>query len=178
MDRVDSPAHTARSSSVAAGYAAEVEEPDVDPLLEPDVGGAPEPDGGVPDSEPDPLPMSGQFLVEPDPELELEFEPEVPLLELAEGVVPAVPDVELVPELPVVVDVVAASATSAPPARRPDVSALTASTLRRRMCMGGLPFCVPGAPAPCEPVPQTVRSGSGRSRRATWTGAPSHATNG
>ena len=39
-------------------------------------------------------------------------------------------DVELVPvlpELPVVVDVVAALATSAPPARRPDVSAPVAS---------------------------------------------------
>ena len=119
--------------------------------------------------------MSGQFLVEPDPELELE--PEVPLLGLDEGVVAEVPDVEPLPELPVAVDVVAASATSAPPARRPDVSAPTARTLRRRICIGVLPFCVLGAPAPCEPVVQTLRSGSERSRRATWTGAPSHATN-
>jgi len=163
---------------VCAGEAAEVEKPDVYPLFEPDVGGAPEPDGGAPDSEPDPLPMSGQFLVEPDPEPELEFEPEVPLVELAEGVVPAVPDVELAPELPAAVDVVAASATSAPPARRPDVSAPTASTLRRRICMVVLPFCVFGAPAPREPAGQTLRSGSVRRRRATWTGARSHATNG
>jgi hypothetical protein len=119
--------------------------------------------------------MSGQFLVEPDPELELE--PEVPLLELAEGVVAEVPDVEPEPELPVVVDVVAASAASAPPARRPDVSAPMASTLRRRICMVVVPFCVFGAPAPCEPVLQTLRSGSERRRRATWMGATSHATN-
>ena len=68
------------------GYAAEVAEPDVDPLLEPDVGGATEPDGGVPDSKRDPLPMSGQFLVEPDP--------------------------EPVPEFPVVVDAVAPTAST------------------------------------------------------------------
>jgi hypothetical protein len=153
------------------GYSAEVEEPDVAPLPEPDVGGAPAPEGGDPD--PDRLPMSGQFLVEPDPELE----PEVPLLELDEGVVAEVPDVELLPELPVAVDVVAASATSAPPARRPDVSAPTARTLRRRICISVLPFCVLGAPAPSEPVGQTLRPESGCSRRATWTGAPSHATN-
>jgi hypothetical protein len=94
--------------------------------------------------------MFGQFLVEPEPELELEPEPE--LFELDEGVVVEEPDVELVPELPVAVDVVAASATSAPPARRPDVSAVTARTLRRRIGMGVLPFCVFAAPAPCEPV--------------------------
>ena len=113
--------------------------------------------------------MSGQFLVEPDPEL--------PLLELAEGVVAEVPDVEFVPELPVVVDVVAASAARAPPARRPDVSAPTASALRRRICMAIVPFCLFGAPAPCEPVLQTLRSGSVCRRRATWTGATSYATN-
>ena len=156
------------------GYAPELAEPGVDPVPELDVGGAPEPDGGVPD--PDLLPMSGQFLVEPDPEPALE--PEVPPFELDEGVVAEEPDVVLVPELPVVVDVVAASATSALPARRPDVSALTARTLRRRMCMGVLPFCVFGAPAPCESVLQTMRPGSGCSRRATWTGASSRATNG
>jgi hypothetical protein len=149
-DRVDGPAHTARSSVAAGVYAPELEEPEVDPVPEPDVGGAPEPDGGVPDPEPDPVPMSGQFLVEPDPELAPG--PEVPLLELDDGVVGEEPDVELVPELPVAVDVVAASATSAPPARRPDVSAVTARTLRRRIGMGVLPFCVFAAPAPCEPV--------------------------
>jgi hypothetical protein len=157
------------------GYSAEDEEPDVEPLPEPEVGGAPAPDGGVPDSEPDPLPMSGQFLVEPEPELPLD--PEVPLLELDEGVVPALPEVELVPELPVAVDVVAASATSAPPARSPDVSALTASTLRTRICMIVPPFRVFGAPAPCEPVVQRLRRGAVRNSRATCTGAPSHATN-
>ena len=94
---------------------------------------------------PEPLPMSGQFLVEPDPELELEPddeldepdpEPPVPVLpefELEEGVV--VDELELAPEFPVVVDVVAALATSAPPARSPDVSAPTARTLRKRICM-------------------------------------------
>ena len=70
-DRVEDPAHTARSSVVGWGYAAEADAPDVDPLLEPDVGGAPDPDGGVPLSEPEPLPMFGQFLVEPEPEPEL-----------------------------------------------------------------------------------------------------------
>ena len=93
------------------------------------------------------MPMSGQFLVEPDPELELEPddeldepdpEPPVPVLpefelELEDGVV--VDELELAPEFPVVVDVVAALATSAPPARSPDVSAPTARTLRKRICM-------------------------------------------
>jgi hypothetical protein len=105
----------------------------------PDVGGEPEPDGGVPDSDPDPLPMSGQFLVDLEPvfELEPELDPEVPLPEVDEGVVAELPDdeLELVPELPVVVDVVAALATRAPPATRPDVNAPTARTLRRRICM-------------------------------------------
>jgi hypothetical protein len=68
----------------------------------------------VPLSELEPLPMFGQFLVEPE--------------------------LELVPELPLDVDVVAASATSAPPARFPEVSAPTATTLRTRMCMALCPF--------------------------------------
>ena len=118
--------------------------------------------------------MFGQFLVEPEPELELE--PELPLFELDEGVVVEEPDVELVPEFPEV-EVVAALATSAPPATSPEVSAPTARTLRKRMCMAGVPFCVFAAPSPCEPVLQTVRSGSVRDRRVTWTGATSHATN-
>ena len=141
---MDDPAHTARSSVVGSGYAAGGQEPGVHPLPEPDVGGAPETDGGVPDSEPDRLPRSEQFLVE----LELELVAEEP-------------DVELVPELSGVVDV------SAPPA----------STLRRRICMVVGPFCVFGAPAQCEPVRKTLRSGSECRRRATWTGATSHATN-
>jgi hypothetical protein len=136
------------------------------------VGGVPDPDGGAPLSEPEPLPMLGQFLVEPEPEPELELEPELepelPLFEADEGVVVEEPDVELVPEFPVVeVEVVAALATSAPPARSPDVSAPTARTLRKRMCMTGEPFCVSAAPSPCEPVRQTVRPGSVRDRRVT-----------
>ena len=103
----------------------------------------------------DSLPMSGQFLVEPDPELELdpELEPELELepdpedeLDEPEPVLPVfepnagdvVDELELVPEFPVVVDVVAALATSAPPARSPEVSAPTARTLRKRICMGCL----------------------------------------
>jgi hypothetical protein len=125
----------------AARYALDVE------LLSPDPDGAPDPDGGVPPCEPEPLPMSGQFLVDPDPELEPEleldpeFDPELPLFELDEGdVVEEEPDVELVPEFPEAVDVVAALATSAPPASRPEVSAPTARTLRKRMCMTDVPF--------------------------------------
>jgi hypothetical protein len=132
--------------------------PDVVPLLEPDEGGPPVPDGGVPDPEPDPLPMSGQFLVEPDPELELDPDPELdpedeldepdpvlPVFELDAGAV--VDEFELVPEFPVVVDVVAALATNAPPARSPDVSAPTARTLRKRICMSCLALsCVKRRP--------------------------------
>jgi hypothetical protein len=90
--------------------------------------------------------MLGQLWVEPELELELELpeddepleepvplapEPVLPLLVLEEGVVVD----ELVPVLPVVPEVVAALATRAPPARRPEVSAPTASTVRRRICM-------------------------------------------
>jgi hypothetical protein len=103
----------------------------------------------------EPLPMLGQFWFEPEPEPELEFElgpddgPEepglvLPVPGLPEGVLVGgllvdEPDDELVPELPVVLEV-AAAATSAPPATRPVVSAPMANTLRRRICMGGLPF--------------------------------------
>src|ERR1700722_4671588 len=106
----------------------------MDPLLELDVGGVPDPDGGVPDGALEPLPMFGQFLVEPEPE---DPDPVLPALEPGDGVVVELEvdveefDVELVPvlpELPVVADVVAALATSAPPARRPDVSAPVART--------------------------------------------------
>ncbi len=75
--------------------------------------------------------MSGQFLVEP--EAEPAPEPELPVLELDEGVF--VDELEVEPELSVAVDVVAALAASAPPARSPDVSAPMARTLRRRICM-------------------------------------------
>ena len=114
----------------------------------------PDPAGGVPVWDPEPLPMLGQLWVELEPEPALELEPEE-LLEDPELVLPVpelpelVPDagvvvdelpVELEPELPVVVEVVAALATSAPPARRPEVSAPMASTLRRRICMGVCTF--------------------------------------
>ncbi len=123
--------------------------------LELDVGGVPYPAGGVPVCEPDSLPMLGQLWVEPEPELdpvpdpelvlpddpELVLpDPEFPLLVLVDGVLVEELDVELEPELPVVVEVVAALATKAPPATRPDVSAPMASTLRSRICMGGMPF--------------------------------------
>jgi hypothetical protein len=130
------------------GGSAEGHAPEVDPLFEPDEGGPPEPDGGVPDAEPDPLPMSGQSLVEPDPELEVEPDPELepedeleepdpvlPVFALDDGVVDDGEELELLPEFPVVADVVAALATSAPPARSPEVSAPTARTLRKRICM-------------------------------------------
>jgi hypothetical protein len=111
----------------------------------------PYPAGGVPVWEPDPLPMFGQLWVEPEPELELDPElvpepelappePEFPLLVLVEGVLVEELDVELDPELPVVLGVVAALATKALPAKRPDVSAPMASTLRGRICMSGFPF--------------------------------------
>jgi hypothetical protein len=149
-------------------------EPGVDPLLEPDVGGAPDPDGGVPDGafEFEPLPMFGQFFVEPEFE---EPESVLPVLELDDGVVEDELDVEgfdvelepVFPELPVV-DVVAASATSAPPATRPDVSAPMARTLRKRICMGGCPF-LSLSTGPVEPVvircaPDLSAAAEGRGR--------------
>ncbi|HEX4434110.1 MAG TPA: hypothetical protein VH012_04730 [Acidimicrobiales bacterium] len=110
----------------------------------------------------DPLPMFGQSLVEPDPELDVDPDPDaedeledpVPVLpepvlpefELDDGVV-VDDELELVPELPDVVDVVAALATIAPPATRPEVSAPAARTLRRRICMACVPFRLGGAPA-------------------------------
>lgn len=120
--------------------------------------------------EPEPLPMSGQFLVEVEPELVPD--PELPLLEFDDGVVVDELALELVLELPVVVDVAAASAASAPPATRPDVSAPMARTLRRRMCMSVCLSSVWSA-GPFEPVLQTVRHGSERSRRTTWAGGRS-----
>lgn len=86
--------------------------------------------------------MFGQLCVDPDPVF--------PLLEVEEdeGVVVDPDeldaelelDVDVEPEFPVEPDVVAALATSAPPTTRPDVSAPTASTLRRRICMKCLSF--------------------------------------
>ena len=119
---------------------------------------------------PEPLPMLGQLRVEPelepdplDPELEPELDepllvlpdPVFPVLDPDDGVVVEEPEVESelevelepVPVLPVL-DVVAALATSAPPAKRPVVSAPIASTLRRRICMGCCPFHSCVAPAP------------------------------
>jgi hypothetical protein len=133
--------------------------PGQEPLDEPEpeegAAGAPAPGW-------DPLPMFGQFLVDPEPELlepvpllelfelpvlpefevELEvlLEPEVPDVVLVlvdpefpvDEVVPSVELVELVPEP----EVVAALATNAPPATRPEARAPAASTLRNRMCIG------------------------------------------
>ena len=118
--------------------------------------------------------MSGQFLVEPDPEPAFEPEPELPVLEPDDGVVAEEPDVdefavELVPELPelpVVVDVVAALATSAPPARRPEVNAPTARTLRRRICMADVPFRLCWSADPVGPVPAPCASDLGAT--AEW----------
>jgi hypothetical protein len=112
----------------------------------------PVPAGGVPVWEPEPLPMLGQLCVEPEPEELLEDPelvlpvPEFPELVPDDGVVVDALEVELEPELPVVVEVVAALATSAPPARRPELSAPMASTLRRRICMGVCTFRVREAP--------------------------------
>ena len=83
--------------------------------------------------------MFGQFFVEPVPGLVLEpedepEEPEVPVLGLE--LEPVLPD----PELEVVVEVVAASATNAPPTTRPEVKAPMASALRICRCMGCGPF--------------------------------------
>ena len=147
----------------------------------------------MPDPGCDPLPMSGQFLVEPDPELELEpdEEPEAPVPVLPEFVLPdpvlpefvlpefeltdgaVVEELELVPEFPVVVDVVAALATSAPPARSPELSAPTARTLRRRIFMGCVPFRVMCHAEPDRSGVGTMRPGCWGDRRAAWARASS-----
>ncbi len=57
------------------------------------------------------------------------------MFELDDGAVVDEDELELVPEFPVDVEVVAALATNAPPARSPEVSAPTARTLRKRICM-------------------------------------------
>jgi hypothetical protein len=104
--------------------------------------------GGVPWAF-EPVPMLGQFFVEPeleepelddpeldDPELDDPVLPELELLD--EGVLVDEPEPELV--LGVELEVVAALATNAPPATRPVVKAPMASTLRKRMCMDLMPF--------------------------------------
>ncbi len=96
---------------------------------------APEPD---PEPEPDP----DELLDDPEPVL---LVPEVPVLELGAVVEELVPEPE--PELPVVVEVVAALATNAPPARSPELRAPMARTLRKRSCMGVMPFRLGEAPA-------------------------------
>ena len=139
----------------------------------------PDPAGGVPVWDPEPLPMLGQLWVELEPEPELELEPEellddpepvlpelelpVPVLDV--GAVVEELEVEPEPELPVVVEVVAALATSAPPARRPELSAPMASTLRRRNCMGWCPFV--------SVKHQPVRTGASHVAPWTWVQAQS-----
>ena len=56
--------------------------------------------------------------------------------------------------------VVAAFATSAPPATRPVVNAPIANTLRSRICMAVVPFRLCGCAGPFGPVLHTVRPGS------------------
>ena len=140
----------------------------------------PEPAGGVPVWLPAAPPMLGQLWVEldPDPEPELEpegaleepelvlLEPEFPVPELDDGVEVDELAVEPEPVMPVVVDVVAALATSAPPATRPEVSAPMANTFRRRIFIGivALSSRVWSA-SPFGPVPHTVHPGSGRDLR-------------
>ncbi len=140
---------------------------------------------------PEPLPMLGQLCVEPEPDPVLELEPEdvldepelvlldpeFPVLVLVDGVVDCELGVELVPELPVVVEVVAALATSAPPVTSPVVSAPMASTLRKRICMGGLPFRLVWNADPFGPVRHTLHPGSGAGRRMTWACVRSYLTN-
>jgi hypothetical protein len=105
--------------------------------------------------------MLGQFWVELElpvlpelPELELELEPDepevllVPEPEFPEAdVFGVLEEVELVEPEPDVVDVVAALATNAPPATRPEASAPVAMTLRNRICMDVALSRSGGAPA-------------------------------
>jgi len=134
--------------------------------------------------------MLGQLWVEPVPDPEVELEPEevpdepellleleLPVLVLVDGVVDCELGVELVPELPVVVEVVAALATSAPPVTSPVVSAPMASTLRKRICMGGLPFRLVWNADPFGPVRHTLHPGSVGGRRVTWACVRSYLTN-
>ena len=142
----------------------------------------PEPEDGA--LEPLPLPpMFGQLCVELelelelDPELvepELELEPELPVLDVL-GVV----DDELVDEpveaFDVVPDVVAALATSAPPATRPEASAPVASTVRIRIFMGSA-FLGRVLHPLTRAVCPSVRPRPVGNRTVTWVSARSSAT--
>jgi hypothetical protein len=141
-------------------------DPDADEGVPAPAGGAP--DGGVPPEfgcafgfEPgpafEPLPMFGQLCVDPDPEFPVPEDDgvvdpdeldDVPELEFDVEPLPEF-EVDTEPELPVE-PVVAALATSAPPTTSPEVSAPTASTLRRRICIRSLSFIGAG---PFGPVP-------------------------
>ncbi len=106
---------------------------------------------------PDPLPMSGQSFEEPpeelgapvDPDAPFDVpddEPEFPELPLdVDGVLVEEGEVVLdpLPELGVVLEVVAAFATSAPPATRPPASAPTATMLRSLILIDSLSFRMP-----------------------------------
>ncbi len=130
---------------------------------------------------PAPLPILGQLCVEPELELEpvepelddgvdepelVLLDPVFPVLELEDGV--AVDELvpEVLPEVPVVLEVVAALATNAPPARSPEVSAPMASTLRRRICMTVLPFI--SYEAPTQSVRHCIRCSSDLGAAAEW----------
>jgi hypothetical protein len=120
-----------------------------------------------PELEPEPLlPMLGQLRVEPelDPDVPELDEPvlDEPEFEVDDGAVVDEFDVdeldveEFVPEFPVapVFEVVAALATSAPPATRPEVSAPIARMLRRRNGMGTV--LLSSAADPFRPALQSV----------------------
>jgi hypothetical protein len=103
---------------------------------------APAPPGGAaPPVDPDPDPMFGQFLVEPEDEDPVELVGGAGLVDPDELLVGALPDaVPVVPEPELVLVVVepalvAALAASAPPATRPLVKAPMASALRKRSFM-------------------------------------------
>ena len=114
--------------------------------------------------------MFGQFFVELEPDALLEpeeepdepeepelvlLDPEFPVLVdgvVVDGVVVEEPELDefevaVAPELPVVLEVVAALATRAPPARRPEARAPVASAVRTRIFIGGSPFVWCPAPA-------------------------------
>jgi hypothetical protein len=131
--------------------------------------------------------MCGQLCVElelepEDVPEELELVPPEPELDVDDGEVDVLDDPEglevALPELPVVVDVVAALAASAPPARSPEVSAPMASTLRRWIFMGVLPFRVVSVTGSFEPASHTLHPESVADRTTTWVDDNSLLTNG
>jgi hypothetical protein len=122
----------------------------------------------VPVPVPVPLPMFGQFLVEPLSALELDPEPDEleelePELLLLDPLDPVLEVLEL-DDGGVVEELVAAPATSAPPATSPVVSAPMANTLRSRSFMV-VPFVRVLRP-PVRAGMHTVRLGS-VARRST-----------